>query len=91
MFISNLGMVFVRQDTSVIVASILNSVRCVSIGCLMMTLVTWGISGIEAENTAHGTALLTSLRTISGSIGSAVFVAIMTVVSENSIGSYGKN
>ena len=91
MFISNLGMVFIRQDTSVIVASILNSVRCVSIGCLMMTLVTWGISGIEAENTAHGTALLTSLRTIAGSIGSAVFVAIMTVVSENSLGSYGKN
>ena len=31
--------------------------------------------------TAHGTALLTSLRTISGAIGSAVFVGILTFAS----------
>lgn len=91
MLISNIGMVFLSLETSIIAAAILNAIRSVSIGCLMMPLVTWGLSGIEIENTAHGTALLTSLRTIAGAIGSAVFVAIMTVVAENSVGSFGEN
>lgn len=91
MLISNLGMIFLSLETSIIVAAILNAIRSISIGCLMMPLVTWGLSGIEIENTAHGTALLTSLRTIAGAIGSAVFVAIMTVVAENSVGSFGEN
>lgn len=57
----------------------------------MIPLATWGLSGIEIENTAHGTAVLTSLRTIAGAIGSAIFVTIMTVVAENSVGSFGEN
>lgn len=91
MLISNFGMIFVSMETSIIAAAILNVIRSISIGCLMMPLVTWGLSGIEIENTAHGTALLTSLRTIAGAIGSAVFVAIMTVVAGNSVESFGEN
>ena len=91
MLISNLGMTFLHMDTTVIFAAILNSVRSISIGCLMMPLVTFGLSEIEVENTAHGTAILTSLRTISGAIGSAVFVAVMTVVANNSAKTFGEN
>lgn len=91
MLISNAGMVFIPLSASVIIAGILNAIRCISIGCLMMPLVTWGLSGIEAEDTPDGTALLTSLRTISGAIGSAIFVAIMTIVAENSAASFGEN
>lgn len=50
-----------------------------AIGCLMMPFVTFGISSMGSENTAHGTALLTSLRTIAGAIGTAVFVGILNV------------
>lgn len=91
MLISNTGMVFLSLEMSVIAAAILNAIRCISIGCLMMPLVTWGLSEIRTEDTAHGTAILTSLRTISGAIGSAIFVAIMTVVAQNSAGSFGEN
>lgn len=77
MMLSTLGMSFVTANTSVVFASILNVVRSVSIGCLMMPFVTFGISSLGNEKTAHGTALLTSLRTISGAIGSAVFVGIL--------------
>ena len=91
MLISNVGMVFIPLSASVIIAGILNAIRCISIGCLMMPLVTWGLSGIDAEDTPDGTALLTSLRTISGAIGSAIFVAIMTIVAENSTASFGEN
>lgn len=48
----------------------------------MMPMVTWGMSALEDKFTAHGTALLTSLRTVSGAIGSAVLVSIMTVASK---------
>ncbi len=33
--------------------------------------------------TSHATALLTSLRTIAGSLGTAVFVAVMTISAAN--------
>ncbi len=47
----------------------------------MMPIVTWGMSTLDSKYTSHGTALLTSLRTISGSIGSAVFVAVLQFAS----------
>lgn len=90
MLASNIGMCFIGMNTPLVVAALMNVVRCVSIGCLMMPLVTWGMSKI-GENTAHGTALLTSLRTIAGAIGSAVFVGIMTVVGAESTPIYGLN
>lgn len=46
---------------------------------VIMPFVTFGISSMGAENTAHGTALLTLLRTIAGAIGTAVFVGILNV------------
>lgn len=81
MMISTLGMSFITADISVIVAAMLNVIRSIAIGCLMMPFVTYGISSMGSENTAHGTALLTSLRTISGAIGTAVFVGILNVCS----------
>lgn len=90
MLISNIGMFLIDMNTPLAVASLLNVVRCISIGCLMMPLVTWGMSKISG-NTAHGTALLTSLRTIAGAIGSAVFVGIMTIVGERSTPIHGLN
>jgi EmrB/QacA subfamily drug resistance transporter len=84
MLISSVGMVFISLNTPLVLASVLNAIRCAAIGCLMMPLVTWGTSRIDKSKTAHATALLTSLRTISGAIGSAVFVAIMTMVATNS-------
>lgn len=48
----------------------------------MMPLITWGTNSINDKKlTAHGTALLASLRTIAGAIGTAVFVGIMNYVS----------
>lgn len=91
MLLSNLGMTFINMQTSVWLASALNVVRCVAIGCLMMPIITWGTSSLGKKSTAHATALLTSLRTISGAIGTALFVAIMTAVADNSAAVYGGN
>lgn len=91
LIISNLCMFFITTDTSVWLASGFNVIRCIAIACLMMPLVTWGAAKIEKSKTAHATAILTSLRTISGAIGSAVFVAVMTAVANYSMPAHVEN
>lgn len=91
MLLSNIGMFTVKISTPLIFAAIYNVIRCVAIGCIMMPIVTWGIASVESKNTAHGTALLTSLRTIAGAIGTAIFVGIMTTVQVHSRSTYLDN
>lgn len=89
LIISNLGMFFLTMDTHLWVAAGFNVIRNISIGSLMMPLLTWGTSNVDSQKVADASSLLTSLRTIAGSIGSAVFVGIMTTVSASSAGTYG--
>lgn len=87
--VSNVGMFFLNMDTPLWVAAGLNVIRNISIGSLMMPLLTWGTSNVDFKKVADASSLLTSFRTISGSIGSALFVGIMTAVSANSAATYG--
>ena len=82
--LSNLSMGFVALSTPLVVIAGLNVIRSVAIGCLMMPLVTWGMKDFGPELMAHGTALLTSLRTIAGAIGAAIFVSLMNAVAKSS-------
>ena len=84
LLVSNAGMYFVTLTTPLIVAAVLNIIRNVSIGCLMMPLLTWGTSQVSREKVADASTLLTSLRTVAGSIGSAIFVAIMSFAAASS-------
>ncbi|MCH5268989.1 MAG: multidrug efflux MFS transporter [Lachnospiraceae bacterium] len=90
LLLGSIGMSLVGLDTPLIVPALLNALRCIAIGCLMMPFVTWGIGSLENKHTAHGSALLTSLRTISGAVGSAVFVGIMNAVAVSSAAQYGE-
>lgn len=89
LLISNIGMYFLTMETPLFAAAALNVLRNLSIGSLMMPLLTWGTSHVDARKIADASSLLTSLRTIAGSIGSAVFVGIMTLVSQESAAEYG--
>ena len=89
--ISNMGMFFLSMETPLWIAAALNVIRNISIGSLMMPLLTWGTSNVHPTKMADASSLLTSLRTIAGSIGSAVFVGIMTMVAASSAESYGDN
>lgn len=86
---SNIGMFFLTMDTPLWVAADFNVIRNISIGSLMMPLLTWGTSNVNPKKVADASSLLTSLRTIAGSIGSAVFVGIMTAVGASSVENYG--
>lgn len=89
LIVSNIGMYFLSMDTPLWTAAALNVIRNVAIGSLMMPLLTWGTSNVHPRKVADASSLLTSLRTIAGSIGSAVFVGIMTAVSAASAETYG--
>jgi EmrB/QacA subfamily drug resistance transporter len=78
--LSNLGMCTVTMSTPLAVAASWNVLRNLAIGALMMPLLTWGTSHVEPRKVADASSLLTSFRTISGSIGSAVFVSIFSNV-----------
>lgn len=90
LLLSNIGMYFITLDTPLFAACLFNILRNVSIGSLMMPLLTWGTSSVDAWKVADASSLLTSFRTIAGSIGSAVFVGIMTLVANISATSYGE-
>nr|WP_303180374.1 DHA2 family efflux MFS transporter permease subunit [Lachnoclostridium phocaeense] len=89
--ISNIGMFSLSMETPLWTATALNVIRNISIGSLMMPLLTWGTSNVHPTKIADASSLLTSLRTIAGSIGSAVFVGIMTMVAASSAETYGDN
>ena len=89
--VSNIGMTFLTMGTPLWVAAGLNVIRNISIGSLMMPLLTWGTSHVSPKKVADASSLLTSFRTVAGAIGSAVFVGIMTAVGESSAAAYGDN
>ncbi len=83
LLLSNLLMCFLNLNTGLWAAIVINVFRNIATGCLLMPLVTWGASTVTTEMTSHATALLTSLRTVAGSIGTAVFVAVMSIAAGN--------
>ena len=78
---SSIGYCLTGVGTPVALLVILFILRNIAVACLLMPLVTWGRSHLPAINTSDGTAILTTLRTIAGAIGSALFVSLMTKVS----------
>jgi len=67
----------VGLEASIWLVAVYNVLRNMAIGSIMMPIVTWGVTSLPKEKTSDGSALLNSLRTISGAIGAAVFVAVM--------------
>ncbi len=62
---------------SVLVAS--TCVRSLASACMTMPLMTWGNSAVPPEDMPHASALLTSLRNLSGALGVAFFVSLLDI------------
>ncbi len=73
-------MYLIGMDTPLWVASLSYAVRSLAIGGLLMPLVTWGTASVPKAELPDATALISSLRTIGGAIGNAVFIGFMTMV-----------
>lgn len=74
---SNLLTGLATENTPIVLIAVYNVVRNIAVGSIMMPLVTWGASSLPKDRTSDATALINSLRTISGAIGIAVFVSMM--------------
>jgi len=74
---SCIGLSFLSDYTSMLLIAVLFAVRSLAITCILMPMVTWGMSTLGSEHTAHGTAIQSTLRTISGAVSPAIFVSVM--------------
>jgi len=83
--LANFAVYFISFETSIWLVSFLNIFRMVSIGCLLMPLVTWAMKDVPKYKASDATALYNSIRFIGGAVGSALFISIMTKVA-NTIG-----
>ena len=79
--ISCFGITFINSTRDVFLLGILYLLRLLGVGCLMMPIVTWGMQSLPEEEMANGTAIITALRTLSGALGTAVFMEVMTSAS----------
>lgn len=86
MLVSMLGIATFTVATPLWLIAVLNIIYNISIGFLMMPIVTWGMQGLNGNLTAHGSALMNSLKTVAGSIGAALFVGIMSVADATATG-----
>ena len=87
--LSYFGMSMCSIETSLIFVALMHGVKCLGVEFMMMPFVTWGITSVEKEKTAHANALLNALRSVGGAIGQTIFVSIMTGVSLHNSGVMG--
>nr|WP_225433065.1 MFS transporter [Bifidobacterium sp. SMB2] len=74
---------FLTEHTPVWWVTVVFAVRSVAVAMVMMPAATWGLASVEQRYSSDASALLTSLRTIAGAIGSAVFVAVMVACGDD--------
>ncbi len=91
LILSNVCMCTLTLHSPIYLAAIFNVIRCVCNGLMLMPMVTWGTSRVSKDVLADASVMLSSFRTISGSIGQAVFIGIMTAVTAGSAVTYGEN
>ena len=85
--ISYLFISFLTESTPIPIIMIIFIIQMIAVGCIMMPLITWGMSTLSEQYISDGTATINMLRTIAGAIGSALFVAVMTYITKRSSGS----
>lgn len=71
------------ETTSIVMLTVMYSIRMIGITLLLMPITTWGLNSLNNSEIADGSAIGSTLRQVSGAIGSSLFIAIMTTVSKN--------
>ena len=88
--LGTLGFSFLGENTPVIYLTIMYGLRMLGISFVLMTVTTWGINSLPSNDIASGSAIGSTLRQIAGSIGSAVFMSIMSSVAASHINTMPK-
>jgi EmrB/QacA subfamily drug resistance transporter len=77
------GFVFLGNQTSLILITLIYCVRMIGNSFLLMPLTAYGLSALEERSISHGTAIVNSVRQMVGALGSSFLVAIMAAASYN--------
>ncbi len=85
MAISAVSFSFFTVSTPIWIVTTLYAIRMVGVAAILMPLTAYGIGVLEKKYVAHGTAVVTSLRQMTGALGSAILVAIMSTASAGQI------
>lgn len=74
---------FLNDSTSLLYLIVVYSIRMFGVSMIMMPVNTAGLNAIPNEVLSHGTAMMNTLRTIAGSIGTGILVTIMSIGAKN--------
>jgi EmrB/QacA subfamily drug resistance transporter len=75
---------FISDHTSVTYVLFAYTFRMIGIATVNMPITTWGLNALSNKKIAHGNAISNTGRQIAGSIGTAVLVTVMMMVSGSS-------
>ncbi|SFG47810.1 MDR family MFS transporter [Sporolactobacillus nakayamae] len=81
--VGTLPFMFLTQHTSYTSIIVLYAVRFLGISMVMMPVTTAGMNALPDSLMSHGTAVSNTIRTVAGSIGTAVLISILTNVTKN--------
>ena len=85
LFIGTLAFSSLGINTPIAYLVIMYALRMTGISLLLMTVTTWGINSLAGKDISSGSAVGSTLRQISGSIGSAIFISIMSSVATKNV------
>ena len=71
---------FFQKDSSLPFLVISYSIRIIGINIVMTPITTWSMAPFRGDAIPHANALLNTMRQIAGSIGTAIFVSIYTIM-----------
>lgn len=75
------------ETTSILALTIMYSIRMLGMTLLLMPVTTWGLNSLKQSEIADGSAISSTLRQVSGAIGSSMLISIMTSVTNHSLSS----
>ncbi len=79
--VATLYMCIMTEDMPLWLLVVAYTIRAMGIACTNMPMNTWGINALENEMIAHGNAIANTMRQMSGSLGTALLVTVMSMVS----------
>lgn len=79
---SSIAFFFCNEHWTFLYLCLVYTIRMFGISLVFMPLTTWGLNALDNSFLAHGSAINNTLRQISGSIGTAILVTVMTIFTQ---------
>lgn len=80
---TTLSFCFLGETNTFVYLCLIFCIRSFGMSLVNMPINTWGINSLDNRYVAHGNAVNNTARQMAGSIGTAIMITIMTIVSAN--------